>query len=139
MNRHSRTPICASVALALILSLMLPAALAAEEPSFPFADEPVTFTAMVPQTSVIEDWATNEMTLYIESKTNIHLEFPHIVTDNDFMNKLNMMIAAGGDDLPDLTESDWDGIIQCGKDFSAEVCQSVNNSISREFAAGYRK
>ena len=56
MNRHSRTPICASVALALILSLMLPAALAAEEPSFPFADEPVTFTAMVPQTSVIEDW-----------------------------------------------------------------------------------
>lgn len=35
MNRHSRTPICASVALALILSLMLPAALAAEEPSFP--------------------------------------------------------------------------------------------------------
>lgn len=43
------------------------------------------------------------------------------------------------DDLPDLTESDWDGIIQCGKDFSAEVCQSVNNSISREFAAGYRK
>ena len=102
MNRHSRTPICASVALALILSLMLPAALAAEEPSFPFADEPVTFTAMVPQTSVIEDWATNEMTLYIESKTNIHLEFTHIVTDNDFMNKLNMMIAAGGDDLPDL-------------------------------------
>lgn len=43
------------------------------------------------------------------------------------------------DDLPDLTEPDWDGIIQCGKDFSAEVCQSVNNSISREFAAGYRK
>ena len=43
------------------------------------------------------------------------------------------------DDLPDLTEADWDGIIQCGKDFSAEVCQSVNNSISREFAAGYRK
>lgn len=43
MNRHSRTPICASVALALILSLMLRAALAAEGPSFPFADEPVTF------------------------------------------------------------------------------------------------
>ena len=42
------------------------------------------------------------MTLYIESKTNIHLEFTHIVTDNDFMNKLNMMIAAGGDDHTDV-------------------------------------
>ena len=29
-------------------------------------------------------------------------------------------------------------VIRCGKDFSADVCMSLNNSISKEFAAGYR-
>lgn len=42
-------------------------------------------------------------------------------------------------DLPTLTERDWDGIIQCGLDFSAEVCQSYDNYISREFAENYLK
>jgi fructokinase len=41
-------------------------------------------------------------------------------------------------DLPALTERDWDGIIQCGLDFAAEVCQSYDNYISREYAANYR-
>jgi len=42
-------------------------------------------------------------------------------------------------DLPTLTERDWDGIIQCGLDFSAEVCMSYDNYISREFAENYLK
>ena len=42
-------------------------------------------------------------------------------------------------DLPTLTERDWDGIIQCGLDFSAEVCQSYDNYISSEFAENYLK
>ncbi|HEY5500025.1 MAG TPA: carbohydrate kinase [Bacteroidales bacterium] len=42
-------------------------------------------------------------------------------------------------DLPTLTERDWDSIIQCGLDFSAEVCQSYDNYISREFAENYLK
>lgn len=41
-------------------------------------------------------------------------------------------------DLPTLTEKDWDGIIQCGLDFAAEVCQSWDNSITKEFASAYR-
>ncbi len=41
-------------------------------------------------------------------------------------------------DLAELTEADWDAIIQCGMDFSADVCQSVNNSVSKEFAASYK-
>ena len=40
-------------------------------------------------------------------------------------------------DLPTLTERDWDSIIQCGLDFSAEVCQSYDNCISKEFAKNY--
>lgn len=42
------------------------------------------------------------------------------------------------DDLRELTEADWDGIIRCGKDFSAEVCRSLHNSVSKEFAGRYR-
>ena len=37
-------------------------------------------------------------------------------------------------DLGDLTESDWDTLIASGISFSANVCQSLNNYISREFA-----
>ena len=44
----------------------------------------------------------------------------------------------GRDALETLPESIWDSIIQTGKDFAAEVCQSVNNSISPEFAKKYR-
>lgn len=41
-------------------------------------------------------------------------------------------------DLAELTEVDWDAIIRCGMDFSADVCKSVSNSVSKEFAESYR-
>ena len=41
-------------------------------------------------------------------------------------------------DLAELTEADWDAIIRCGMDFSAYVCKSVSNSVSKEFAGSYR-
>lgn len=41
-------------------------------------------------------------------------------------------------DLSGLSETDWNKIIQCGIDFSADVCQSVHNSVSKEFAESYR-
>lgn len=40
-------------------------------------------------------------------------------------------------DLAELTEADWDAIIRCGMDFSADVCKSVSNSVSKEFAESY--
>lgn len=40
-------------------------------------------------------------------------------------------------DLSELSEADWDAIIQCGKDFSADVCKSVHNSVSKDFAEAY--
>lgn len=40
-------------------------------------------------------------------------------------------------DLGRIDEPTWDKIIQCGKDFSAEVCKSFSNSVSKEFAANY--
>lgn len=41
-------------------------------------------------------------------------------------------------DFAELTEADWDAIIRCGMDFSADVCKSVSNSVSKEFAESYR-
>lgn len=41
------------------------------------------------------------------------------------------------DDLPTLTERDWDDIIRCGTDFSTHACMSFDNYVSREFAEGY--
>ena len=38
-------------------------------------------------------------------------------------------------DLDELTEADWDKIIASGMAFSKEVCMSLDNYISREFAA----
>lgn len=39
------------------------------------------------------------------------------------------------DDLARLTEHDWDNIIRCGLQFSAETCRQTDNYISREFVA----
>ena len=38
-------------------------------------------------------------------------------------------------DLDELTEADWDKIIASGMSFSKEVCTSLDNYISKEFAA----
>ena len=38
-----------------------------------------------------------------------------------------------------LTEAQWDGIIQSGQQFSAEVCRSLYNYVSAEFGAARKK
>ncbi|MCE9106840.1 carbohydrate kinase family protein [Bacteroides pyogenes] len=40
-------------------------------------------------------------------------------------------------DLDNLNEAIWDKVIQCAKDFAAEVCRSYNNSVSLDFARSY--
>lgn len=40
-------------------------------------------------------------------------------------------------DLPNMTVERWRPVIQCGIDFSSEVCTSYNNYISPEFAQNY--
>jgi fructokinase len=41
-------------------------------------------------------------------------------------------------DLDHLDTATWDQLIQCGIDFSANTCQSYENSISRAFAEAYK-
>lgn len=43
------------------------------------------------------------------------------------------------DDIETLPTEVWDNIVQTGQDLAAQVCQSFNNSISREFAETYNK
>ncbi len=43
------------------------------------------------------------------------------------------------DDLPELSERDWDNLIRCGIDFAAEACSHIGNNVSREFAEEYKK
>lgn len=45
--------------------------------------------------------------------------------------------GVGRDDIASLSEAQWGRIIAHGMAFSAEVCQSFNNSISKEFAQNY--
>lgn len=48
-----------------------------------------------------------------------------------------MQNGVGRTDLGSLPESVWDDIIASGQALAAEVCQSFNNSISKEFALQY--
>ncbi len=41
-------------------------------------------------------------------------------------------------DLENLTEATWDKLVQCGKDFAADVCKGYSNSVSSEFVASYK-
>ena len=43
----------------------------------------------------------------------------------------------GRDDVASITEEQWNRIIAHGMAFAAEVCQSLHNSISKEFANNY--
>lgn len=42
------------------------------------------------------------------------------------------------DDLAELSEEDWDAVVRCGMDFAADACQSVHNSVSKDFALRYK-
>ena len=51
-------------------------------------------------------------------------------------------IVSGGvtrDELYSLTQEAWDGIMQCGLDFSSHACTSLDNYVSKEWAAEYKK
>lgn len=94
------------LSLILALSMMLSVCAMAEvtyskDGSFPICSEPVKLTVGVKDNTLIEDWETNGMTKLIEERGGFDLEF--VVYDStDYMTKLNLMVMAGGDELPDV-------------------------------------
>lgn len=69
----------------------------------PLSSETISFTIGVGQSSVVEDWETNAQTLRIEKDLNVDLSFVELPSDgNERIQKVELMIMAGGEELPDI-------------------------------------
>ncbi|SDC18534.1 putative aldouronate transport system substrate-binding protein [Paenibacillus sp. UNCCL117] len=66
---------------------------------FPITKEKTTLKVMVKGSSVVENFATNEFTKWLEEKTNIHIEW-EVAPEKTFAEKLNVSLASG--DYPDV-------------------------------------
>jgi putative aldouronate transport system substrate-binding protein len=69
--------------------------------TFPIVKEKITLRVGVPTVPVIKDYKTNEVTRFLEKKTNIELVFEEYPLD-EYVTKVDLMGAAGGADLPDI-------------------------------------
>ena len=83
--------------LALLLCLMLCMSLA----PLAVAEGRDHLTVGVPTKASVIDYETNALTLALEEEGNLDLEFV-VFTDKEMLEKVNVMIQAGGDDLPDV-------------------------------------
>lgn len=67
----------------------------------PIAKETVTLTIGVRQHSNVEDYETNALTQWLEEMANVDLEFIEY-PNAEMADKIRLMAAGGGDDLPDI-------------------------------------
>lgn len=77
------------LALTMVLGLM-PA----------MAEEPVVLTVAIADKTNVEDYNTNDMTLYIEKTLNVDLQF-NVYASVDYTDKINLMVNSG-DKLEDI-------------------------------------
>ncbi|MCU6792331.1 ABC transporter substrate-binding protein [Paenibacillus sp. WQ 127069] len=66
---------------------------------FPITKEKTTLKIMVKGSSIVENFATNEFTKWLEEKTNIHIDW-EVAPEKTFAEKLNVSLASG--DYPDV-------------------------------------
>ena len=75
--------------------------------TLPISNETIHFTIGVPNLTTVEDWETNEQTLKLQNDLNVDLDFVLFPSDkNERIQKLELMIMAGGDELPDIIMGD---------------------------------
>ncbi|MBO9610108.1 MAG: ABC transporter substrate-binding protein [Paenibacillaceae bacterium] len=67
--------------------------------SFPITNDKTTLKVMVKQNALVEDFATNEFTKWLEQKTNIHIDWD-VVPASSAQDKLNIVLASS--DYPDV-------------------------------------
>lgn len=67
--------------------------------TFPITKEKVTLRVLIPAHPLVEDYKTNTFTKWYEEKTNVHIEWEVMPTQNA-EEKLNLILASG--DLPDV-------------------------------------
>lgn len=78
--------------------------------TLPICKETVTLSVGVAQSAVIENWETNLQTLAIEEQGNFDLSFVEFPSDSkEFIQKVELMVMAGGAELPDVIMSDLGG------------------------------
>ena len=68
---------------------------------FPILKETAALSILIPELTPVEDFETNTMTKLLEEKGNFDLSFVTL-PQKEFHTKLNLMVAAGGDELPDI-------------------------------------
>ena len=77
----------------------------------PLSSEKITFTVGVPQSSVVEDWETNAQTLRLEKDLNVDLQFVELPSqEKELIQKVELMMMAGGEELPDIIMSGLGGL-----------------------------
>ena len=99
------------MALTMVLSTSALAAELTAPGELPLSQETIHFTVGVPQMSVVENWDTNAQTLKLENDLNVELEFVELPSDkSELIQKVELMIMAGGEELPDIIMHDLGGL-----------------------------
>ena len=62
---------------------------------------PVRLTVAIPENLAIQDYETNYMTRILEREANVDLDFV-VFSSVDYNTRLNLMVMAGGAELPDI-------------------------------------
>ena len=87
--------------------------------TLPICKDKVTLTIGVAQSTIIENWETNLQTLAYEEKGNYDLTFVEFPSDaKEMTQKIDLMVAAGGVDLPDIIMGNMGGqanLVKYGK------------------------
>ena len=69
----------------------------------PIAKEKVNLSIGMMRSPYVADFATNFTTLELEKDSNVHLDFIYYgANDAEMRQKIELLFAAGGDDLPDI-------------------------------------
>lgn len=69
---------------------------------FPICKETVTLSIGLSKSDKVEDYDTNKMTLALEEKGNFDLQFEYYPSGSEATQKVELMLSAGGKDLPDV-------------------------------------
>ncbi len=69
--------------------------------TFPVCKEKITLTIGIPKSALITDYENNTYTQKLEELMNCDLKFEYLPS-SDTMQKVELMMASGGDELPDI-------------------------------------
>ncbi len=73
-----------------------------EAGTFPVTKEKSTLKVLIPQSTFVQDYTTNEFTKLYEEKTNVHVDWNIIAGSGDQITQKISMILASGSDYPDV-------------------------------------